>query len=471
MSAAVRRSELLQIPSATRRQSGFKRPAALITLILLLAPACDLPEPPKVVTISNVPTFRPSSPEQVQTVEQAMAAIITVCRDDLRLPVVDPLNVHLYKNTASFASYGNAPWIFRSDVAHLAGTADKNKMHINLDTTQHLPWGRAIRVLAHEYGHNVENDLTSVRVHGRWFIEGFAEWVAARVVDALGWQAYELTLRRIKLELARHREFIPSLFNLSDDRDWNSFTRKPKGAVMAYNLAAAAVDRLIEKKGIASAIQYIRSGDFESSFGESEAGFKIDLENMGPEFTRQRPREFLMRKPDWKIGYRWNYEETVPGRKTALLAQIHKEDSFRGRLVFLVKFGDGEELYDKDTLGLIATMKNGKLTAYQDDPSQMFEWPLQAAKEWRNTYRRRDVETKKTDVIDRMMVVANLEEITVPAGRLISAKIEAYNNESGRLMAEYWYAPAAKWFVKTINYGGENGFVRLRELRSFKVDS
>src|SRR5215813_9280822 len=130
MSAAVRRSELLQIPSATRRQSGFKRPAALITLILLLAPACDLPEPPKVVSISNAPTFRPSSPEQVQTIDQAMAAIITVCRDDLRLPVVDPLNVHLYKNTASFASYGNdRSWTFRSDLARLAGTAAKNKMH------------------------------------------------------------------------------------------------------------------------------------------------------------------------------------------------------------------------------------------------------------------------------------------------------------------------------------------------------
>jgi len=101
----------------------------------------------------------------------------------------------------------------------------------------------------------------------------------------------------------------------------------------------------------------------------------------------------------------------------------------------------------------------------------MFEWPLQAAKEWKNIYRLRDFETKETDVIDRTMVVASLEEITVPAGRLISAKIEAYENETGRLMAEYWYAPAAKWFVKTINYGGENGFVRVRELRSFKVDS
>ncbi len=397
-----------------------------------------------------------------------MAAIITICRDDLRLPVVDPLDIRLYKNTASFASYGKRPWILRSDVAHLAATADKNTMDINLEKTQHVPWGRAIRVLAHEYGHNVENYLTSVKVHPRWFREGFGEWVAARVMNALGWQPYELTLRRISLELARHREFLPPLSKLSNNGDWESFIRKRKDSARAYTLAAAAVDRLIDKSGIASAIEYFRSGDFESSFGESEVGFKIVL---GPEFERRQQREFLMRKPDWKIGYRWNYEQTLSGKKTTLLAQINKEDSFRGRLVFLVKFGDSEEVYDKDTLGFVATMKNGKLTTYRDEPNRMLDWPLQAGKEWKNTFKLQHFETKQMDVIDRTMVVASLEEITVPAGRFIAAKIEAYNNESGRLMAEYWYAPAAKWFVKTINYNAENGFIRLQELRSFEVGS
>jgi hypothetical protein len=178
-----------------------------------------------------------------------------------------------------------------------------------------------------------------------------------------------------------------------------------------------------------------------------------------------------MRKPDWKIGYRWNYEQTLSGKKTTLLAQINKEDSFRGRLVFLVKFGDSEELYDKDTLGFVATTKNGKLTTYRDEPNRMLDWPLRAGKEWKNTFKLQDFETKQMDVIDRKMVVASLEEITVPAGRFLAAKIEAYNNESGRLMAEYWYAPAAKWFVKTINYNAENGFIQLRELRSFEVGS
>ena len=465
----MKRSEL-QIRSTPRRQIGLKRPAALIPLLVLLVAACDLPEPPKIFTISNAPTFRPSSPEQVQTVEQAMAAIITICRGELRLPVVDPVEIRLYKNTASFASYGTKAWIFRNDVAHLAATAEKNKMHINLEKTEHLPWGHAMHVLAHEYGHNVENDLTSVKVHSRWFREGFGEWTAARVVDALGWQSYELTLRRIKLELARQRELIPALSKLSNNQDWESFIRKPKESVMAYNLAAAAVGRLIDKNGIVSAIEYFRSGDFESSFGESEADFQIDVEHIRPEFERRQQREFLMHRPDWKIGYRWIYEETVPGKKTALLAQINKEDSLRGRLVFIVSVGDGEELYDKHTLGIIATLKNGKLTTYRDEPNRMVDWPLQPGKEWKNTYKLQDFETNETNVIDRMMVVASLEKIAVPAGRFLSAKIEAYNNKTGHLMAEYWYAPAAKWFVKTINYDAENGFVLLRELRSFKVD-
>jgi hypothetical protein len=460
---------IFQISSVTRRQSGFKRPAALITLLLLLATACDLPEPPKVVNISNVPSFRPSSPGQVQTVKQAMAAIITVCRDELRLPVVDPLEVRLYKNTASFASYGTRAWIFRNDVAHLAGTAEKNKMHINLDKTQHEPWASAIWVLAHEYGHNVENDLMTIRVHPRWFIEGFAEWVAATVVDALHWQSYALTHRRINVQLARHREFIPALSSLSDNRDWESFIRKPNGGVTAYTLAAAAVDRLIEKAGAAGAIEYISSGDFESAFGESLAEFEIDVQKIGGEFERRQQREFLMPKPEWKLGDRWLYEETASGRKTALTAQIAKEDFVRGRLVFLVRFDDREELYDKYTLGFVATRKNGKLTTYRDGPSRMFDWPLQAGKEWKNSYKRRNFESQKTDVIDRTMVVANLEVITVPAGRFLAAKIEAYNSKSGRLVGEHWYAPAAKWFVKTINYDAENGLARVQELRSFKV--
>ena len=35
-----------------------------------------------------------------------MAAIMTVCREDLHLPIVDPIQLFLYKDTASFEAYG-----------------------------------------------------------------------------------------------------------------------------------------------------------------------------------------------------------------------------------------------------------------------------------------------------------------------------------------------------------------------------
>ena len=75
-------------------------------MLLSLCLACDIPERPKTTTISNPPAFRPSSPKDVKTPEQALGAIITVCRDALHLPVVNPVHLSVYKNTASYAFYG-----------------------------------------------------------------------------------------------------------------------------------------------------------------------------------------------------------------------------------------------------------------------------------------------------------------------------------------------------------------------------
>jgi hypothetical protein len=68
------------------------------------------------------------------------------------------------------------------------------------------------------------------------------------------------------------------------------------------------------------------------------------------------------------------------------------------------------------------------------------------------------------------MTVAAFEKITVPAGNFLTARIEVYDRESGRLDAEYWYSPAAKWNVKIIHYAGGKRFTRERDLQSFKID-
>ena len=59
------------------------------------------------------------------------------------------------------------------------------------------------------------------------------------------------------------------------------------------------------------------------------------------------------------------------------------------------------------------------------------------------------------------MMVVKMAEVRVAADTFETVKIEAYDNKSGRLEAEYWYSQTAKWFVKVRNYGIVDGFVRL----------
>ncbi len=66
------------------------------------------------------------------------------------------------------------------------------------------------------------------------------------------------------------------------------------------------------------------------------------------------------------------------------------------------------------------------------------------------------------------MRVVGFENVEVKAGTLRTAKIEAYGYSSGRLLAEYWYSPQAKWFAKSRIYDRDFSLVE-EELVSFKV--
>ena len=59
-------------------------------------------------------------------------------------------------------------------------------MHINLER-YNTRRGAGNSVLAHEYGHNVENDLTSSKSTGDG-LERVRRMGGREVVDALGWQ-------------------------------------------------------------------------------------------------------------------------------------------------------------------------------------------------------------------------------------------------------------------------------------------
>jgi hypothetical protein len=100
---------------------------------------------------------------EVKSVEQALAAIVTVCRDDLKLPVVKSFEANLYKNSQSFASSGVDWRAFPVDVEDVAAFASGAKIHVDLQkANDDGGWASFSWLLAHEYGHNIHHEVAGV---------------------------------------------------------------------------------------------------------------------------------------------------------------------------------------------------------------------------------------------------------------------------------------------------------------------
>jgi len=119
-------------------------------------------------------------------------------------------------------------------------------------------------------------------------------------------------------------------------------------------------------------------------------------------------------------------------------------------------------------LGLVGVRSGEKWVSKRNAPFQLLSWPLEAGKEWKFNHVLEQVQEKSSRTIDARIVVANVEEIKVPAGAFEVYRIEVYNNYTGQLFSEHWYSPKVKWFVKNKTYL-PNG-VREEELLSYKSE-
>src|SRR5581483_2377267 len=179
--------------------------AALNSFGLLLFSGCDFPEPPKAVSISDPAEIRPTKPSDITTPEDAMGTVMTISRKDLHLPGPDRVKLFLYKNSASTRG---------------------SEIHIDLGKTRGQPWGQLIEILAHEYGHAIQDSLRN-RSPLAWFNEGFAGWIAAKVLDSSGWQPYDVALERARIELVNDYDNLKGLRDL--DWQWKAL-REPERA-------------------------------------------------------------------------------------------------------------------------------------------------------------------------------------------------------------------------------------------------
>jgi len=173
-------------------------------------------------------------------------------------------------------------------------------------------------------------------------------------------------------------------------------------------------------------------------------------------------------RPEWQIGYQWQYAWTGPAGKGTFTQELIGEDNVEGIPVWVIRSLKNDNLFDKNMLGLVAVRSGEKWVSKRSAPFQLLSWPLEAGKEWKFNHVLEQVQEKSSRTIDARIVVANVEEIKVPAGAFEVYRIEVYNNYTGQLFSEHWYSPKVKWFVKNKTYL-PNG-VREEELLSYKSE-
>jgi len=379
-----------------------------------------------------------------------MGTIMTICREDLRLPTPDPIELRLYENEASFASYGQGWKTLPIDLENITAFTHSGTIHINLGKTEGERWEKLIGLLAHEYGHAIQASISD-RPTGAWFNEGFASWVAARVLDSLGWRGYALALERAKIELINHYGALKRLNDL--DWHWRAVLDGPKGHLETYVLAFFATARLIDRQGLPATMEYMRTGDFKKSFHMSAQEYADDFAvHLSSLIPSRKTHSAVMQKPEWKIGDQWTYAVKHAGDDPKTIRAIAREDKFEGEASYVVQSSKGEVVRSKKTLERLAILKAGQVIERRVGSSSNFSWPLTLGKQWRSNYSWQNLVTKTTHEVSLAMVVSEIGNVNVPAGTFLAARVQRYNSASGRLMSEYWYSPQTKWIIKLRDY-------------------
>jgi hypothetical protein len=226
--------------------------------------------------------------------QSAVDAIVSVMTDDLQMPVRrTAFSVYFYPSREALAqglTYKlNTDPTPAGDVAKFAlgqmhQTKESKQLLVNEEILERQGWPDRIRFLAHEITHIIHYELANKTHAGdRWLKEGFADWVAFRVLESLGLDTFSKRRNQqiARVRRAKARQPLPSLAQMVMTRDWNTLSARHGGA-MTYSQAFLATDLLIERRNLSSVVDYFRlftrSNDrlrnFQAAFGGDLAAFE-----------------------------------------------------------------------------------------------------------------------------------------------------------------------------------------------------
>lgn len=272
----------------------------------VLAGCASAPREPWVLTSSGVPPARPPALEQVSTYPQAFMLVAHGVQRELGI-AIPPVQVVFVRGGNELEELlrriGYPARLARSSARQLTAIGGHRTVLVNQARLERGDWPTRVAVLAHEMGHVLQYELGGgVRgTSAQWLREGFAEWLAARVMASVGEDHAERArfraLQRLRLHaLARYPlaaspgriaaaestwNRLPPLRALGSFPDWVARLRGDAGAALP-DYVFVAVDCLIERHGAPAPLRYFEmfaerqehEPNFRRAFGEDEAHFE-----------------------------------------------------------------------------------------------------------------------------------------------------------------------------------------------------
>jgi hypothetical protein len=223
----------------------------------------------------------------VDSYERALVSIAAITQRDLGLPRLQGV-LHLVPDREALFDVLTASG---ADPATARGAADRmiaigafRAVYVNETAFARLNWNARLAVLAHEVAHAAQYEWAGGQrgTSDQWLREGFADWVQAHVLDALGVLQLDGILARNSRFIARpdRRKQLPPLSQLVDFPEWVAVSNSAATDVL-YPYAYVAADFLVRRHGRDAVIAYFRLfadsddrlANFHRAFGEEWGAF------------------------------------------------------------------------------------------------------------------------------------------------------------------------------------------------------
>jgi hypothetical protein len=281
--------------------------ASLVMLLVVLLGPGIAAEPCREHEI-RIDGQAPSALSPDSSVFDVVDAVAALMRNKLDLKLPAWRKAYVCRDEAAFSegllrNFGARTW--HGSETSAAGIATSFGVFLRGDYLARRTLAGRVEVIAHELAHLIQQELARPRVHEvpRWIVEGHAEWVALSVVDRLGYGSYSerrAQVARSVVDGAIPATLAPGLDTLDSPDQWWRWTRSLSPSV-TYGQAFLAVDRLTERYGSATMVEFFRAfaratdarecwdGLFPISYPQFVADFRTHLRSLGPADDQGHP--------------------------------------------------------------------------------------------------------------------------------------------------------------------------------------